>query len=300
MPTAPIALFVYDRPAHTRQTLKSLQENYYAPDSDLYIFSDGPKDIEAITAVTEVRRLISETKGFRSIRIVSRDNNLGLAKSIISGVTQLCEEFDRIIVLEDDMLLSRYFLRYMNDGLRVYETNEKVASIHGYTYPLNIPLPETFFLRGADCWGWGTWRRAWQQFEPDGEVLLEQLTNSGQGFEFDSNGTAPNMQMLKNQIAGRVNSWAIRWHAATFLKDMYTLYPGQSLVRNIGLDGSGTHKDELLTFDTDLAQAPIKVSPTEVIEDTRIRQALSDFFRRIHGEKRSFLTRVVRKIRQFI
>jgi hypothetical protein len=205
-----------------------------------------------------------------------------------------------VIVLEDDLLLSRYFLSFMNEGLKVYETAQNVASIHGYTYPLNIPLPETFFLRGADCWGWGTWSRAWQQFEPDGAVLLEQLTNSGQGFEFDSNGTAPNMQMLKNQIAGRINSWAIRWHAATFLKNMYTLYPGQSLVRNIGLDGSGTHKDELLTFDTDLAQAPIKVSPTEIIEDKQIRQALSDFFRRIHEERKSFLTRVARKIRQFI
>ena len=144
-------------------------------------------------------------------------------------------------MLEDDLLTSPYFLDFMNEGLSIYEEDEKVISIHGYVYPISEKLPETFFLRGADCWGWATWKRGWDLFEPDGGLLLNKLEESKQTEEFDFNRSYPYTQMLKDQINGKTNSWAVRWYASAFLQNKYTLYPGKSLVSNIGGDGSGTN-----------------------------------------------------------
>ena len=142
------------------------------------------------------------------------------------------------------MSYREHFLRFMNDGLDRYADDERVASIHAYIYPLARPAPETFFLRGADCWGWATWRRAWEHFNPDGKTLLQQLEAHGLTRAFDFDGTAAFTEMLENQIRGLNNSWAIRWHAACFLDGLLTLYPGRSLVHNIGNDGSGTHRSD--------------------------------------------------------
>jgi GT2 family glycosyltransferase len=164
---APIALFVYNRPDHARQTIEALKENELSAESDLIIFADGPKNSGAQAKVNEVRKLIKNVIGFRSLTIHESPNNKGLANSIIDGATKVCEEYGRVIVLEDDLVTSPWFLKYMNDALNTYEQDERVISVHGYTYPVDEPLPETFFLRGADCWGWATWKRGWELFEPN-------------------------------------------------------------------------------------------------------------------------------------
>lgn len=293
---APIALFVYNRPEHARRTVSSLLENSLAQSSDLFIFCDGPKTPEAIETVEQTRAFVRGVTGFSSVTLVEREHNFGLANSIIDGVTRLCQERGQVIVLEDDLLLSPHFLRYMNDGLDCYADKPQVASIHGYTYPVDSALPETFFLRGADCWGWATWARAWQVFEPDAAKLLRQLQESGQALDFDLGGAAGYISMLNEYLAGKNNSWAVRWHASAYLRGMLTLYPGHSLVRNIGVDGSGTHSGDVDMFDSGLADARIPVGPIALTENLQARAAFERYFRSLQPTVTQRIHRRLRRV----
>lgn len=173
--TTPIALFTYARPDHAYRTVEALLGNPQAELTDLIIFSDSARSSDKEPAVDAVRAYLATISGFRSTTIHRRPHNLGLAQSIIQGVTQVLAEHDSVIVLEDDMVTSPHFLTYMNEALDLFANDERVISIHGYTYPVKQPLPEAFFLPGADCWGWATWRRGWALFNPDGQMLLDQL-----------------------------------------------------------------------------------------------------------------------------
>ncbi len=289
----PIALFVYNRPWHTQKTVEALQKNELASESDLFIFSDAPKKPEAVTAVQEVREYIKTVGGFKSVSIVERDINFGLANSIIDGVTRMCNEYGRVIVLEDDLVTSPYFLRYMNDALDLYEHEENVISIHGYIYPVAEKLPETFFLRGADCWGWATWKRGWELFEQDGRRLLEELCRQKLTDKFDMDNSYPYTKMLRAQIAGKNTSWAIRWYASAFLQNKLTLYPGNSLVLNIGMDDSGTHCSSAVKYEGDLARASIHVGTVAVEESSVARQAFTNFHRK---SRTNLFTKVFREL----
>jgi SAM-dependent methyltransferase len=267
MDPTPIALFTYNRLFHTQQTVQSLLNNQLAGESDLYIFSDGPKNSVAEESVSAVRRWLKQIKGFKSVTIIEREHNLGLAQSIIQGVTECINRYGRLIVLEDDLVVSPYFLKYMNDGLNLYEQDEQVASIVGYTYPSKTPLPETYFCRGTDCWGWATWKRAWDLFGSDGKILLQALQRKKLLKAFDYQGVQPNVQMLKDQIAGKNNSWAIRWHASAYVQNMLSLYPKKSLVKNIGFDNSGEHCGSSSMFNAELSMEPINVDRIECEEN---------------------------------
>jgi hypothetical protein len=290
---APIALFVYNRPEHTRQTVEALRQNEFAGETPLVVFSDAWKNPVAKRHVLAVRDYIRSVEGFKSVAIVERPANAGLATSIIDGVTKVCSEYGRVIVVEDDMVTSPYFLRFMNEALDLYANDKAVASIQGYWYPVHSPMPETFFLRGADCWGWATWARAWQLFEPDGGKLLAELRRQNLGHRFDADGSRPYMRMLEDQIAGQNNSWAIRWQAATFLANCLQLSPGRSLVRNIGFDGTGIHSGESKMYDVELTTTPIEVLRIPQVESDAARAALARFYRKWH---RSLLYRIVRRL----
>lgn len=292
MVQAPIALFVYNRPEHTKETLSALKRNYLADSSDLIIFSDGPKSEEHAESVNEVRRYIREVSGFKTVSIVERTENLGLAQSIIKGVTSVVHEYGRIIVLEDDLVTSPYFLQFMNDGLRHYEKNKDVASIHGYVYPIEH-LPETFFMRGADCWGWATWSDRWEMFQPDGTLLLAELKRRNLTDHFDFNGGYPFTQMLADQVAKKNNSWAIRWHASAFLANKLTLYPAKSYVLNIGNDGSGTHCGVTEAFTSELATLPVSAMSDSIIENN---QAFTLFEKYFKAQQGGIITRLRRRL----
>jgi hypothetical protein len=276
---APIALFVYNRPWHTQQTIEALLANAEAAQTSLIVFSDGARNEEGKQSVSSVRAFIRSITGFKSIEIIERETNLGLARSIIDGVTRVCEEYGRVIVLEDDLVTATSFLAYMNEGLVRYEHDDRVISIHGYVYPVAATLPETFFLKGADCWGWATWKRGWDLFESDGRVLLQQLTHRKLTRRFDFDGAYPYTKMLKNQIKGKNDSWAIRWYASAFLKDRLTLYPGRSLVHNIGNDGSGTHCSETGAYSGEISAIPVQVELTRAEEHVFARDQIKSFFR---------------------
>jgi len=293
MTSAPVALFVYNRPWHTRRTVEALLANLDASETPLYIFSDAPRDVAASGAVVEVRSFLRKITGFKSILIIERENNYGLARSIIDGVTHVCEKYGRAIVMEDDLVTSTYFLKFMNEGLEKYQDEQRVISIHGYVYPVEQSLPETFFLKGADCWGWATWKRGWDLFEPDGAKLLAELKRRKLTHQFDFDGGYPYTRMLRNRIAGKNNSWAILWYASAFLQDKLTLYPGRSLVHNIGLDGSGTHCSETKGYSGELARSPITVEDIVVEECLITRQQFVKFHKRTRS---SLPVRVANKV----
>ena len=276
---APIALFVYNRLPHTKKTLENLQLNNLSDKSDIYIFSDGAKNDHDNLAVKEVRNYLKTINGFKNISIITRDENIGLANSIISGVSEVIEKHGKIIVLEDDLITSPHFLEFMNDGLDFYESIDPIVSIHGYIYPTKQELPDTFFLRGADCWGWATWKRGWKLFNPNGSELLEELQQKRLTKKFDFDGRYPFTKMLEDQISGKNNSWAIRWHASAFLAGKFTLYPGHSLVQNIGIDGSGTHCAAISIFDVILHNDRIKIKKIIIEENKEAKKAVKNFFK---------------------
>jgi putative methyltransferase (TIGR04325 family) len=277
--TAPIVLFVYARPNHTQQTIKALLANPEAIESDLIVFSDAAKTPDKQVGVEEVRRYIGTVEGFCSITVHQRTHNYGLAKSIIEGVTQVLHNYDTVIVLEDDMVTSPHFLAYMNEGLNRFAADDRIISIHGYVYPVTNSLPEAFFLRGADCWGWATWRRGWNLFNPNGQFLLDELNQSRLLKSFDFNGAYGYSKMLQRQINGFNDSWAVRWYASAFLANKLTLYPGRSLVHNIGNDSSGTHCGESAALDAKLSATPICLDDVVVEESSQAKKAIEDFFR---------------------
>lgn len=248
MKYAPILLFTYNRPKHTIKTIESLKDNILAIHSNLFIYSDGPKSEEDRHLVNEVRKFIYNITGFKEVKIIKRDINFGLSKNIINGVTEMCNKYGKVIVLEDDLITSPYFLNFMNDGIDLYHNKHNVSSIHGYVYPTSFNLPNNFFIKGADCWGWATWSSAWSHFEIDGAKLLKEIECNKLQKTFNFDNTFDYYQMLQDQVNGKNDSWAIRWYASTFLKNMYTLYPGKSLITNFGFDNTGTHSGKTKMF----------------------------------------------------
>lgn len=297
MVNAPIALFTYNRPDHTRQTVESLQRNERADTSELYVFSDGPRSEADKAKVRALREYIGSISGFSKVTVIERDKNLGLAQSIISGVSEIVDRHGRIIVLEDDLVTSHWFLRYMNEALDFYMNEEQVISVHGYMYPVRPKLPETFFMKGADCWGWATWKRGWDLFEPDGQKLLDELRARKLTHRFDFDGSYWYTRTLEEQVKGVNDSWAIRWHASAFLKEKLTLYPGRSLVRNIGIDDSGTHCHATDKFDTDVSRQPVRVEHILLEENREVREAFKKFFRSLQP---SLCQRAITRINQFM
>ena len=279
MRLAPIVIFTYNRPLHTQRTVEALLKNEYAADSDLIIYSDAPKNEVAQSGVDETRAYVRSISGFKTLRIVERKENFGLANNIIDGVTSIVNEFGRIIVLEDDLLTSPYYLKFVNEALTHYEENEDVVSINGYMYPTSMQLPESFFIKGADCLGWATWKRGWDLFNVNGEELLTELEEKGLTKQFDFDGTYKYTKMLRKQTQGTVGSWAIRWYASAFLKNKLTLYPGKSLIFHDGSDGSGTNCSDDDMFKVELSDRPLTVFPIESKESEIGRKAFKYFFR---------------------
>lgn len=271
MTYAPIALFVYNRPNHTRLTVEALKKNILANESDLFIYSDAAKSTKQDDAVKQVREFIRQVDGFKSVTIVEQRLNFGLAKSIIEGVTSIVNKFGRIIVLEDDLVISPYFLEYMNASLNFYQAEKKVMHISGYMFPIKNPeqLPTTFFYRASTCWGWGTWKRAWDDFQLDSKILLENVHLRKLEYEFNVGDTMEFVSMLKAQSEGLIDSWAIRWYANIFLKSGLCLHPAISLVNNVGHDGSGVHCGSNVAYVVDVVNVrPIKIDKLQKVDES--------------------------------
>jgi hypothetical protein len=280
---APIAFFAYRRPDHTRRTLEALAANILASESDLFIFSDGPRNAQAEEGVRAVREYIHTVKGFKSVTIREREQNQGLATSLISGITELCDRFGRVIVVEDDILTSPYFLQFMNDGLEKYKNDKEIFAISA-CWPVKAVLKDStaFFLNVFGAWGWATWKRAWDFYDYNAADWKELIKNKRLAWDFDLEGKHDSTAILLSQVKNNIDAWGVQWNWIIYREKKLCLFPPYSLTRNIGFDSLGEHTSspagEYLMRNIDLSVNDTIVFPAQVKLDQEKRAALGNFY----------------------
>lgn len=294
MSHAPIALFVYKRPVHTRNMIESLMKNPEFADSPVTVYCDGPKNNGESESIREVRKIVHEM--LPNSRIVARDSNIGLATSIINGVGEQCEQYGRAIIFEDDLILSPSVLHYFNKALDYYASNTNVMHIAAYMHPVQRTLPSSFFYREASCWGWATWKRAWDKFEPDAKVMMDYIKRNDLKDEFNIRNTTDFWGMLKAQYKGRLDSWAIRWYASMFMHRGLALHPGRSLSQNKGFDKSGVHCDESSDYDVELHDL-VPVLTDEIVESEEALAAIISLRGPLPARFKSLFRKIVNLIK---
>ena len=238
---APIILFIYNRPDHTRKTLEALNKNVLADSSVLYVFADGPKENagnEDLDLINQTREVVKEKHWCKEVFLVTREKNMNLEDNVIDGVTNIINKYGKVIVLEDDIITSPYFLQYCNDGLKIYENSKQIFSINGFMFPIDFETgAETFLCPVAtSSWGWATWADRWNLFETNPVYVNEIDRNTFLKGRFNV-GIHNKINMLKY-----MDTWDIRWYYTAFIRNGLGLFPTRSLTQNIGFDGSGTHR----------------------------------------------------------
>ena len=295
---APIILFTYRRAAHTRRCVESIKRSPLAAESKLYIFSDAPKGNADLADVLAVRSYLKTVTGFKSVVIEEATENRGLANSVIYGVGKVLEEHGRAIVLEDDLMLSPYFLSYMNEALEMYKDDEDVININSHILSSPMTFNENFFISFANSWGWATWKRGWAYFEPDAEKLLAKIESEGREREFDMGYHFT--RMLREQCAGKINSWAIRWNASIFVNKKLSLNVGRPLVVNGGFGEGATHCNTPDLFSVKLYTEeihPQKIAPVEENKKMRNKLRITYMMRTSYTNKLRVL--ILTKLKEF-
>jgi len=238
----PVAVFVYNRPEHARNTLASLEACQRLEECDIFIFSDGPRISEHENGVSQVRSIVRVWASAHKAQLVEQSENIGLARSILDGVSRLCEEYGRVIVVEDDLILHPAFIHFMLSSLDQYESEEGIAQISGYMYPIEKKSGlRSFFLPFTSTWGWATWQHIWKNVDWSAAGSLEMLENSNTNRLFDLNGSYPHTQMLRDKLKNKNQSWGILFYWWVFSQNLLVLHPSTTLVINTGMDGSGYH-----------------------------------------------------------
>lgn len=244
---APIAVMIYRRPEHLRRTLAALLENEGIADHDIHVFADGPRMPADIPNVNLSRQVAQEMLGERATYHFSQDNK-GLATSIIAAVDMLTERYGDVIVIEDDLILDKVAINFLQGGLDHYRSQPEVlqVSAHGYDLPEIAKSNKSIFLPFTTSWGWATWQRAWKKFDPAASGWQELSRDKAKRQQFNLSGAYDYYSMLAAQMKGKRDSWAIRWYWSVFQINGIVAFPPYSLIRNTGFDGSGTHGGALL------------------------------------------------------
>jgi hypothetical protein len=299
MELAPIVLFVYNRPEHTKRAIRALQKNEFAAESRLFIYSDGSKNTLDIAEVGKVREYIRNINGFKSVDIVERDKNSGLAFSIIDGVTTIINKYEKIIVLEDDVEVGEFFLQFMNEALAVFANNREVWHISALGYPVDMTSinDDIFCWRTMDCgWGWGTWANRWQHFEKNTDKLISEFSKSDiKRFNLDG---AENFwrQVLLNK-KGKINTWAVYWYAVIFKNNGLCVSPRLSYAKNIGFDGMGEHCGDGNPYvNIQMAECPLKSYDIKLSENNNAVALIRQFY---GHDNRKIIPRAWRKIKKY-
>ncbi|MBI9044563.1 MAG: glycosyltransferase [Anaerolineaceae bacterium] len=308
----PLLIFTYNRPEHTRQTVQALAYCKRLDECQIIIFSDAIKTPEDTKAVQEVRTYIQAWSAGHNATIIERQENLGLATSISRGVTEYCNSHGRVIVLEDDLIVHPDFINYMLQALDHFENCEQVYQISGFMYPLeNASLAETAFMPFITSWGWATWQRAWSSFTFDIQDVEKNLKDKKWIKRFDINNTYDFSHMLKRFYFGKRTAWAIFWYYAVFQNHGLALYPRETLVKNIGHDGSGMHcgpderKNNLpIDLDRQFLSDPV-VFPSEINIDQDTFSSVRRYFRKDKwkGSKNRmqyYIKRVIPKLKELL
>ena len=292
---APVAAFVYNRLNHTQQTFSALAANECASQTTVYVFSDAAKSPEFDLSVQEVRAYIKTLVGFHKVVLIEQIENQGLARSITQGIEFVLRTHDRIIVLEDDIVTSKYFLRFMNDALVHYADHKKVMHISGCTYPiedLDLNGQDTYFLRVPLCWGWATWRDRWSLFERNVNILSKFNRKMISDIDFDS--TTYFWKQMRQNASGAISTWFIFWYATLYLHNGIALFPRKSLVNNIGHDGTGVHCSSTADYAVDMHDEPILVKGIELNESKIAFESHKTYFRSL---RKPFHTKVLNRLR---
>jgi hypothetical protein len=295
---APIVLFVYNRPWHTKQTVEALQKNELASESELFIYCDNAKNDDGRKSVDEVRKYVDSIDSFKKITIIKREKNWGLANSIIDGVTKIVNEYGKIIVLEDDLITSPYFLKFMNEALEFYKYEEKVWHVSGGNYPIKTDgLEDVFLWRLMNCWGWATWADRWQYYEKDIDKTLKEFSKEDiKRFNLDGNEDFFG-QVIAN-YEKTINTWAIFWYVTIFKHDGLCLNPSQTFVENIGNDGSGIHCGETDIYKSKLSSFNNIIFTNKILENTKALVYIKKFY---IENKKSIFERLINKLsRKFL
>jgi len=306
MKLAPVVLFAYNRPETLRKTLEALSANDLSSETELFVYSDGPKpnaDALTIEKIRKVRAIARERNWCGKVSVVETEQNKGLARSIIEGVTKIVNAYSKVIVVEDDVVVSKYFLRFMNDALELYKDDVQVQSVGSWNYFCDPKLVEgNFFYRFPDSIAWATFDRAWKLFEADSEVALKKIDASGKLKRFDGELKYPYFSnMLKLQAEGKIDSWAIRWTATAIIHDMLSFFPKQTLSVHIGFGDDATH-ERMYDYNAALilAEAPLQVQRVPVQETAIAMTQWRKFVNRHFVPKISLRTRISRIVRFFI
>ncbi|RED48934.1 glycosyltransferase [Seonamhaeicola aphaedonensis] len=249
---APICLFTYNRKQETIRTIEALKNNFLANKSELFIFSDGYKNNNDKKSVLELRNYLKTISGFKSIEIIESNQNKGLANSIIYGVNTIIQKYDKVIVLEDDLVTTRNFLDFMNQSLNYYFDDDRIQSINGYSLKINCESG-VYFHQRTFPWGWATWNDRWSEDIFNYQSIEELIKSDPQLLrKFNKKCGVDMARMLKNAISGTINSWYIRWALNHFINKNYAVFPSSSFIVNIGFDLQGTHCKGINTYVNDL------------------------------------------------
>lgn len=254
---APVIVFAYKRVDKLVECLTALENNKLVTQTDLYIFSDGAKGKADEINVKTVRDYIKKFcihSSFQKVQVIESEKNKGLANSIISGVTYVIEKYGRAIIVEDDIVVSKDFLVYMNEALDYYDAYSEYGCISGYTLPIKSLKrygKDVYVLRKGECWGWATWKDRWEKVDWQVKSYKEYCSNTKMRKEFDKLQAGLD-DMLTMQLDGKIDSWAVRWCYHLFRNHLLTVYPTKSRVKNIGIDGSGTHCSAVDIFVSEL------------------------------------------------
>lgn len=284
MSKAPVVLFVYNRPEHTSATLEALRRNHGAAQSELFVFCDGPKNPTDALAVQATRARVRDTEGFQAVHTVERDDNRGLAQSIIAGVSQVMAARGRAIVLEDDLVTSPHFLDFMNAALDHYREVRRVFSVSGYNLPphlMRFPARyrhDVYFNLRSSSWGWATWRDRWEKADWDVGAYPAFAADPRAQRSFDEGG-ADLSALLAEERSGHRQSWSIRWSFTHFVHEAVAMYPVRSYVDNIGNDGSGSNCRPNPFMRNDLSRALPKIRFLRpVVVDPEIMRAFRRYY----------------------
>ena len=297
---SPIIIFTYNRLDHLNTLIRSLKKNPLFEKSKVLVFSDGPKNEIDKKKIEKIRVYLKKKLISRNCEIIERPSNYGLSKNIIDGINHTFKKYDKIIILEDDLEVSPFFLNYMNDALDLYANSENVSSISGYMYPIEPTKFSSnyFFLKIIESWGWGTWKRAWNNFEKDSLILKKQIDEKKLANQFNFGSGISYYKMLEDNINGLNDSWAVRWYASTFLKNMYTLFPSKSFVKNIGIDNSGENCNYTTVYDSSINLEYNKLEKNNISESFSDRFLIQAFFKK--NRYKRYFDNFINKIINFI
>ncbi|MCH7402640.1 glycosyltransferase [Belliella kenyensis] len=289
---APICLFTFNRLEETKRCVDALRENFLAHESELIVFSDGPKNDIQGPKIEEVRAFLSTIDGFKKVTIIASKENKGLAKSIIEGVTSVLKNYPSAIILEDDLVVTPNFLDFMNEGLSFYKSDSRVISISGYTLPLpgcKNSVNDFYFGVRASSWGWGIWRDRWEAIDWEMKDYDDFIEDSKQKKAFNMGGSDM-VGMLKNQKMGRISSWAIRFCFHQFQNGLVTVFPTISKLYSIGFSKDATHTKYTSRFDTEVDTSGKRTFKFEVF--TQLDPKVLKEFRAFFSIKRRLLDKI--------